>query len=291
MYKKYSAKRAFVFIFIVFIATYIFSTVAGIIYYFGNNSTFNALVENGMVLTFIMHITCLIIPSIVYILEFIPKGKVRETLRFNPVSLKNIGYTTAITVLIYPFISLISYISSLFFENVSAEILSETQSMPFFLSMLTIAVMPSISEELILRGIFLSNFGEDKNFRYALLNGLFFGLLHGNLSQFFFAFFMGLIFYYIVKIGNSIFLTMYAHFLVNGSQVILMYITPTETLEASTVETFDLNTFIFFSVLCFVFGLILIPVFKGFIRHNSYKKSVTTDNTDHILYYTNDETL
>ncbi len=285
MYKRYSTKRAFIFIITVIALTFIFSTIAGIIYYFGNNPTFDSIVESGMLLTFIMHVSCLIIPSILYIIGIIPMTQIRETLRLNPVSFKNIGYVTAITVLIYPFISLISYISGLFFENVSEEILSETLNMPFYLSMLTIAIMPSISEELVLRGVFLSNFNDSKNFRYALLNGFFFGLLHGNLSQFFFAFFIGVVFYYIVKIGNSLFLSMYAHFLINGSQVLLMYVAlDEEALNATeTVATYEPAVVTFFTVACVICGLILIPVIRGFIKHNSYNKAVTTNSSEHII--------
>ncbi len=285
MYKRYSTKRALVFIILILILTFLFSVVASIIYYSGISNSFNDLVENGMMLTFIMHITCLIIPSVLYILAIVPIGQIRETLRFNPVSFKNIGYVTAITLLIYPFISLISYISSLFFENVSEDILSETLSMPFYLSMLTIAIMPSISEELVLRGVFLSNFDNSKNFRYALLNGLFFGLLHGNLSQFFFAFFIGLVFYYIVKIGNSIFLSMYAHFLINGSQVLLMYVAfDQEVYNATeTIATYDSAIVIFYSIACVICGLILVPVVRGFKKYNTVEKVVTTDIADHIM--------
>ncbi len=287
LYKKYYIKRALIFILTVISLILSFNYIVQIIYYYGNNSTFNAIAESGLTLTYVMHLTCLLIPCIVYILTIIPKGEVKETLRFNSVSIQNIGYVTAITFLIYPFITLISYISGLFYENVSAEILSETLSMPFFLAMLSIGIMPAITEELVLRGVFLSNFKDDKNFFYAVLNGLFFGLLHGNLSQFFFAFFIGIVFYYLVKIGNSIFLAMYAHFLINGSQVTLMYLTLDETtIDTSTTDISDplvAETILVLSVICIIFGLILFPVFKCFIKHNSYKKSVTNSDTNYIL--------
>ncbi len=283
MYQKYSLKRALIFIFTVIFLIYAFGLGVQIIYYYGNNSTFNALAESGMTLTVIMHIVCLVIPSLIYMFTVIPKGEIRETLRFNYVDIKNIGYVTAITFLIYPFISLIAYISGLFFENVSAEILNETVSEPFYFTLLTIGIMPAITEELVLRGVFLSNFKDDKNFLYAILNGFFFGLLHGNLSQFFFAFFIGIVFYYIVKIGNSIFLAMYAHFLINGSQVSLMYLTSEVSTLENTDTTLVLETILFLALLCVVFGTILYPLMGSFAKHNSYKKHVTTNSTNHIL--------
>ncbi len=286
MYKKHSIKRGLIFIFTVIFLIFAFGLAVQIIYYYGNNSAFNALAESGMTLTIIMHITCLIIPSLIYMFTFIPKGQIKETLRFNSVDIQNLGYVTVITVLIYPFISLIAYISGLFFDNVSAEILNETLSMPFYLTLLIIGIMPSITEELVLRGVFLSNFNDNHNFLYALLNGLFFGLLHGNLSQFFFAFFIGIVFYYIVKIGNSIFLAMYAHFLINGSQVSLMYLTagfPTSETTSDISDPLVVETILTLVILCIIFGAILYPVVRAFIKHNSYKKEVTINSTNHII--------
>ncbi len=285
MYKKHSIKRGLLFILTIVLLTTFFTVGLVVLYSVLDSPTYDAFVNNSNLLTFTMHMVCFIFPSLLYILIFIPKGQRKDTLRLNSFSLRNFMYVVIILLLLEPLITLVSYISSMFFYNVSADILEEAMQIPFILSMLLIGVMPAISEELIFRGVLLSNCRDDKDAFYSLLNGFLFGVIHGNFSQFFFAFILGVVFYYVVKISNSFYLAVVAHFLINGSQVILMYITyaysnPSE-LAAAAEATTPPEVVIFLLGTCFISTLILPPVFKGFARYNNYNpKSATLINLE-----------
>lgn len=261
----------------------IFDFTVMYLYTYTNISSYNFLFKHIHLLNLTMHITCLVVPSILYILKFIPKNKVKETLRINKLKPLNFIYIFAILILINPIVLLISYTSSMFFPDISTEILLSTIDMPYILSLLFIGVMPSITEELALRGVLLSNCNDKNNLGYAILNGFFFGLLHGNFSQFFFAFFLGFVFYYLVKITNSIFASVFAHFLLNGSQVTLMYIvySSPDLLNATKEDIPVAHSTIILSyiIAIIICSLILIPVLKSFIKYNNFgNKSVHSKN-------------
>lgn len=272
MYNKYSIKRAIFFMVVVMVLIEAFRLISSFVYYNTTNPTVEAFMENSNLLTFIMHLSCLIIPSFIYIFKYIPKGQKKETLRLNPFSLKNAGYVILILLLMQPIVSLISYISSLFFFDVSQEILVETMELPYIIALFFIGILPAFSEELVFRGIVLSNCDNRHDRLYSLLNGMLFGILHGNFSQFFYAVLLGMVFYYIVKISNSLLLAMFAHFLVNGSQVTLMYIA-FGGMDVSEIPLEDTsNPVIMVAVLSFIsiiFGMILLVVFRNFKEYNS----------------------
>lgn len=274
MYKRYSMKRALIFSLLIIVLTTIFRIMASIVYLTTQSQAVRSIMENSILLTFIMHLTCLIIPCFIYIYVVIPKGEVKETLRLNKFSFKNLMFVIGILLLFQPFVSLISYISSMFFNNVSAEILTETMSMPYILAVMFIGGLPAFSEELVFRGVVLSNCSDKHNLVYSMLNGLFFAALHGNFSQFFYAFFLGMLFYYIVKIANSLYLVMVAHFLVNGSQVTTMYILdmidPAILNDLPQDTAFDLQVFSGLVFVTIVSLSIFAFIWSKFKKYNGY---------------------
>ena len=140
---------------------------------------------------------------------------------------KNILMIIGITYLIMPVMMMISGISTfLFGANVAADLvggLAELQH-PFLLMLLAIAVTPAIIEELVFRGYIQSTMPKMPIGQMAFVGGLFFGIIHLNLQQFFYAFAMGVIWVIVVHYTKSILAGVLSHFLVNGSQVSLMYL-------------------------------------------------------------------
>lgn len=55
----------------------------------------------------------------------------------------------------------------------------------------------------------------------ALMTGTFFGILHLDGNQLLYAFVLGIIFAYLVRITGSIYSSMICHFTINGTQVLL----------------------------------------------------------------------
>ena len=87
------------------------------------------------------------------------------------------------------------------------------------------AVFPAIFEEITCRGIFLSGYRGVNLYTAALLNGLYFGMLHMNMQQFVYAFAFGFLCCLLVIGADSIWASVLAHFIINGVQVTLAYFT------------------------------------------------------------------
>ncbi|MBU5593483.1 CPBP family intramembrane metalloprotease [Clostridium sp. MSJ-4] len=161
----------------------------------------------------------LIIPSIIYFI--ITKKSIKETLRLNPISFKEILILIVITLLSQFVAGFLVSISNMFSNNVVEEAFRTLESLSLGSMIFIMAVVPAICEEIVMRGIVLSGYDKKSTLKAALMNGLIFGILHLNPNQFLYAFALGVLFAYIVRITNSIFATMLCHFTFNGFQVVL----------------------------------------------------------------------
>ena len=165
----------------------------------------------------------LFIPSLLYIL--ITDTKLKDTFRFYPLPIKSILFIIGFALLIQPLMMFISGIGNLFFSNPVDTMLENLKQMPLSIMILMIGITPALFEELAFRGVILSGYKNIPILKAALMNGLFFGILHMNFQQFIYAFIMGILFTYLVEITGSIFSSMIAHFTINSSQVLLSQFT------------------------------------------------------------------
>ncbi len=279
MYNRYSLKKGIGFVVFVILLQIPFMISYSFLYYsFDYSPSIKALLSNGEFMTFVLHMVIFVMPSLLFIFTDIPKGKICETLRINNFTFKNFLFVIVLTLLLMPLISLLSYCSSFLSESVSDAMLEESLQLPFIISFLSIGVMPAITEELVFRGILLSTCDDKRDRLYALLNGFLFGAMHGNLSQFFYAMALGIAFYYFVKVANSIWMSVIPHFLINGSQVILVFWlssfedpSAAATTTSTASEAFDPVFFVTFSIIAGVCLLIYWFVFRKFVKYNNYK--------------------
>ena len=99
--------------------------------------------------------------------------------------------------------SLNSIISSLLNLNVSNSTIETIESMPLWLAALATMVCAPIVEEFIFRYTLVGTLGRFGNVFAILISSVAFGLFHGNLYQFFYAFLVGLVLGYVyVKCGR-----------------------------------------------------------------------------------------
>ena len=134
----------------------------------------------------------------------------------------NILIIVFLSIFIQPAMMLISGISGLFFPNEIAGLVGGMAVHPYWLLLLAVAVTPAICEEIVFRGYLQSAYSDRPFKKAALLNGLFFAIIHLNAQQFLYAFAMGVIFAYVVHYTRSIRAGILSHFIINGSQVSLM---------------------------------------------------------------------
>ena len=103
----------------------------------------------------------------------------------------------------------------------------------FILALITIAIIPAISEEWIFRGIIQKmalNISPRKIYG-IVLTAIIFSSFHMQFEGFLPRFFLGLGLGYVYYITGHLFYSMFLHFLFNGANVLMVYINGPETLD------------------------------------------------------------
>lgn len=232
------------------------------------------------------------IPIVIYFL--ITKEPVRKTLRLNKLDGVNILIAFGIGLFIQPLLSFINLVSQLFAVNFISGTIISIMSYPFPILILLIAVLPSINEEIVTRGILLANYKNVSILTTSIVSGAFFGMLHLNINQFSYAFIMGIILCLMVEITDSILASMIIHFTINGTQItfqklifmfqdIIMNLTETEqaTLMPESVSRADILALMPLSLLltCFttpIAILIFYSAIKYNKKHHIFKNKIPT---------------
>ena len=96
--------------------------------------------------------------------------------------------------------------------NVLAELLNGSPLLP---RILVIGIMAPIFEELIFRKLLIDRISRYSTFLAIIVSGLFFGLYHGNFTQFFYATGMGMLLAFLYSKTGKIHLTIILHMIVN----------------------------------------------------------------------------
>jgi len=141
----------------------------------------------------------------------------------EPLGLVNIVFVVVISLMLQPIMMLLSAVASLFLPNPVTGLISDMVFLPLPTALIIVALTPAICEELVFRGFIQSRYEKQPMAVTAIVNGLFFGIIHMNLHQFTYAFVMGIVFAYMVYITRSIFSAILAHFVVNATQYTLGY--------------------------------------------------------------------
>lgn len=209
----YSTRRGNKFILVLML---ILTLVPELITYLNKIYHFNISTVTGILIN---QIGFILIPTILYFI--ITHSSIRETLPFNKIDIINILITIGVGICLQPLLTLVNITSQIFFENKISHTILTLTDYPLWLLLLLIAILPAINEEIVTRGILLTNYKNVNLFKAALISGLSFGMLHMNGNQFSYAFVMGTIMFILVKITNSIFSSMIIHFIINGIQTIL----------------------------------------------------------------------
>ena len=104
----------------------------------------------------IAQLVCFLPPLIFYFRY--TKKDLKKTLRLNPLGWKNALIIFSFGVSIQPIMSLLSYLMSLFFPNPVEQSIEGIQQSGLILSLLSVAIIPAILEEVFSRGILLSGY-------------------------------------------------------------------------------------------------------------------------------------
>ncbi len=135
--------------------------------------------------------------------------------------------TILMAFLIQPVLAFFNALSLVFTTSTtSSNIFAMTKGMPFWLAALLIAALPAFMEETVYRGFLYRPLRAANPWKAVILTGFCFGLMHGNLNQFMYAFVMGIAFALINEATGSILSSMIVHFISNFISVVQLYMLP-----------------------------------------------------------------
>lgn len=185
--------------------------------------------------------TLLFIPAMIYAL--IKRQSIPKMVRMKKT--RPINFLMAVLVLAcaYPVIIVINMISMIFVENAVADTMSfMLTNYGFFVPFFVVAIMPGFAEEFLFRGVAYSGYAKSHPIAGLLISSAAFGLMHGNFNQLPYAIFLGALFVLMLEATDSIWITMFMHFLLNGSNIVMMYLLGPEAYasDVSAVSVRDM---------------------------------------------------
>ncbi len=148
----------------------------------------------------------------------------------------------------------------------------------YFASLLLLAVIPAIEEELIFRGIIFNGLrSRFKDYQAILLSAAMFTLMHASLQQFVYPFLLGIIMAWVVMRTGSLMSSIIVHFTNNAIVVTLAFIT---NMTGWRIDFINKWWFYIISILllCITFGIYFL-IDRYYFKHKS-KEDVEKKKTN-----------
>jgi len=232
----------------------------------------------GMYAGAALYVVLFLVPGLGYLL--LTRQKHRDVLKWRPIELRAALVVIAIAISLIPLASLISLLGSFVFAPIIDDYLIDLTSYPFWFMMLSVAVLPAFLEEFIIRGALYKEFERLPIKKIAIITGLFFGIMHLNFHQFFYAAVLGIIYAYILYYTQSIWAPILMHFVNNGIAVALAYFLPDMAeLGYGHEEPTMLMTIAVFGVLSLL-GLAVTLICLKYLKANAAPPPVFEDEGD-----------
>ena len=230
----------------------------------------NSFLKDSFATILIQVVVMGIIPFSLY--KVITKKSIKQIFKdlgFKKISFKAVIYSVIIGVLVY---ILNIYVANLF-SNI-LELFGYTQSgsqstnggsvsiLSFLFSTFFVAVLPAIFEEFTHRGILMRGVANSLGYKKAIIiSSVMFGLMHLNVSQCFYAIFIGIIIGFVSSSSGSIFPAMILHFMNNFLNVYMSYSLSGEWFGGKIINAISNSI----SNLGNVMGLLVIILFLIFV--------------------------
>ncbi len=222
-------------------------------------------VELGLISTIILSQATIIIPGLIFIVAY--KLDFRKWVPFKKIKWSVFFLSILFTMCISPFATWLNIVSQLFTKSVVAELTEDILSGSPVLILLMIGVVGPFCEEFVFRGVIFSGLKHSgRIFASILVSALFFGLMHMNLNQFFYAFALGIAFAFLREATGSLIPCLISHMLVNSSNMMLEYIADFVvklTGEGAGLAEMVSETEPTKNDLLFIAGVYLIPAILG----------------------------
>lgn len=192
---------------------------------------------------------------------------------FRRISLSTVLIVTLFVLLLVPVVSWINLLSMLFVENKVNVIDQQMTGNTFALNLLVIAVLPAISEECMVRGVYFQQYKAGGILKAAVMSGIVFGFMHLNFNQFSYALILGVILALLVEATGSIFSSIIAHFIFNGQSAAILWmqnhiLDPTEKIVLQEVTRADIIEMLMaYTMVACIMGVLAFGVFLWIVHH------------------------
>lgn len=164
----------------------------------------------------------ILLPCLIFSLA--ENERAQDLYPFRKIRALELFLTLLLFAVSYPIAGILNAISTRFTENAVEGISDEILAEPFPLMLFVIGIFGPFCEELCFRGILLQTFRRTgRDIGAAVLSAALFGLLHLNLNQCIYAFFLGLVFALADEAAESIWPSFLLHCAVNCISVTAMF--------------------------------------------------------------------
>lgn len=197
-----------------------------------------------------------------------------KEIRFTMPEGRNVMLGLTAMICAYPLIAVLNLLSQIFVVNQVTPVVEYMLQFGLGPSIFLLALMPAFAEEFLCRGIlYWFGYRGISKIEGVLLSALVFALMHMNLNQFFYAFFLGIVFALMVEASDSILVSMIMHFAVNAFNVFATYmagasIQPEQETDALALLTEGLSSplYVILSVcgLAAVAGMLILIIYRAF---------------------------
>lgn len=198
-----------------------FYSVFYVILYFGISIGLRFFVTDSDLFTGLFYLI-LLAATLIYLK--VCGDDMKTTLRIRPIHIGSFFLVILLAFTIRPVAGFITLIANLFFKDVTTTTMTEKVMQNLSLSIFTTAFLPGLVEETIFRGVVYSRVRKANPIKGILLSALFFGIAHMNFQQFCYAFFLGIVFGFLIEATDSIVSSMTAHMVFNASSLLLTYL-------------------------------------------------------------------
>lgn len=198
-----------------------FYSVFYVILYFGISIGLRFFVTDSDLFTGLFYLI-LLAATLIYLK--VCGDDMKTTLRIRPIHIGSFFLVILLAFTIRPVAGFITLIANLFFKDVTTTTMTEKVMQNLSLSIFTTAFLPGLVEETIFRGVVYSRVRKANPIKGILLSALFFGIAHMNFQQFCYAFFLGIVFGFLIEATDSIVSSMAAHMVFNASSLLLTYL-------------------------------------------------------------------
>ncbi len=173
----------------------------------------------------IIYLLIFLLPTLIYVKR--RDRKTKEMLRVHRLSIKYIPFTVVISIAICLICGVLNVLGYMVFGSFVAEqqptaMFDFSTQNPLML-VLTMVVLPAVTEELLMRGVVLGEYEQYGTTRAVMLSALIFALFHANPVHFVSLLVAGICYGLLTLLFDSVYPALIAHLFNNSAALLLFY--------------------------------------------------------------------